>query len=379
MKICVMRNDVVMTNASMQRVITALTETDNTISVFSRSRDRGLKNGITKKKVDINNLTIPNYELVIGGKPARGLRNLFQLILLEIRTLLWLLFSRNSYDMLHAFDLDMGLPVLVVSLVTRKKYVYHIADLYADSREGLPEKIKPFLRKLEYAVINYAETVILCTEERREQIKGSNPKKIEVVHNTPIVQETDNVSSSENNDAYNQLTITYVGNLSERRFIRHLVDTVADNPKFRLNIAGNGELVDYIDNKAKALDHINYFSYVSYQEALKMYSKTDLMIAMYDPEIANHKFSAPNKVYEAMVMGKPIIVAKHTGIDKIVLEHNMGIAIDYDRESFKELLDAISSQSIDLEKMGQNGKLAYPKYSWETMKERIKTIYQELI
>ena len=53
---------------------------------------------------------------------------------------------------------------------------------------------------------------------------------------------------------------------------------------------------------------------IDYESALELYAKCDLMFALYDPAIPNHRYSAPNKVYEAMLLGKPIIVAEGTGV-----------------------------------------------------------------
>ena len=34
------------------------------------------------------------------------------------------------------------------------------------------------------------------------------------------------------------------------------------------------------------------------------------MTAIYDPNISNHYYAAPNKFYEALMLGKPLIMVK---------------------------------------------------------------------
>jgi len=99
------------------------------------------------------------------------------------------------------------------------------------------------------------------------------------------------------------------------------------------------------------------------------------LFATYDPNIPNHKYSAPNKIYEAMSLGKPIIVCKNTGIDKLIIENKLGYAIDYSSKEFKKTLKNIKSQ--DLKDISKNAKKLYnEKYNWKKMEEVLIDIYK---
>ncbi|SEI77181.1 Glycosyltransferase involved in cell wall bisynthesis [Alkalibacterium gilvum] len=375
MKVCITRNDEADMNASVLRVATALSEVTDDICLLTRSR-YNKENHITLKKLEIGHHTFDNYEMSIKGKPAGGLKNLFQLIQLEIKTFRWFISNRKKYDIIHAFDLDMGLPAMVTNFLFKKSYVYHIADFYVDSRNGLPGFIKPLVRKLEQGVINNADSVIICTQERKEQIKGSHPKQLSVIHNTPILSKKLEETIESTEESFNgKITFTYVGSLTKRRFIKEVVDVISKETRAELIIAGTGELADYVQAMSFKHQNIIYLGKVTYDEALDLYTKSDMMFAIYDPSIANHKYSAPNKVYEAMMTGNPIIVAKNTGIDSIVMENNMGFSIDYSKSAFENLLKEMIDGEQNLTLMGKNAKEAYPNYSWSEMKQRIKAIY----
>jgi len=268
---------------------------------------------------------------------------------------------------------------LLISKITKKKYIYHIADFYIDSHSNLPKMLKPIIKRLEFMVINNATATIICTEERIKQIEGSKPKNLTVIHNTPMVTKefiNDLTDGEKSDNSKQQIIFTYVGALAKSRFIESAVEVIKDYPEIVLNIAGMGALSEYVESMSNKYSNINYYGIVDYNEAFRLYSKTDFMFAIYDPEIMNHKFSAPNKVYEAMMLGKPIIVAKNTGIDRIVIDNKMGFVIDYSKDAFKELLDKIVNKTIDCEAIGVNAKLAYDKYSWSTMKKRLVELYQ---
>lgn len=382
MKVCIARNAEARTNAALARVSDALCDEFKDVCILSRNRYSDEKKGIKKKEYTVDGrIIIDNYEIVLKSTPGKGMINIFQLISFQIRVFIWLFQNKKKYDVIHAFDLDIGLPAYLIAKTINKKYVYHIADFYVDSRSTLPSRLKPFIRRIEYLVINNAISTIVCTEERIKQIEGSNPKNLTVIHNIPIVsKDLINKLQGENKISFKKQNIvfTYVGGLGKSRFIESALEVIKDYPQIILNIAGMGTLTDYVSEISNRFDNINYYGMLDYTEAIKLYSKTDFMFALYDPKVPNHKYSAPNKVYEAMMLGKPIIIASGTGIDKIVAENNMGFVIEYSEEAFRNLVSKIASDSMNWEELGYNARAAYKKYSWPTMKKRLIELYREI-
>jgi len=377
--VCIIRNAEVETNASVIRIIDALLGIDVVPITLSRSRLRKSLNEKIKVKTFMHKTDeIPNYEIQIPTDRGRGLINIFQLVNYQITVFLWLMKNRRKYDILHAFDLDAGIPAVLGAKLLNKKIVYHIADFYADSRKGIPNSFKKLVSFLEFKLINSSDATIICTDERKEQIKGSNPRRLHVIYNTPIHDFEDNVGNNTIVINKDSIVLCYVGTLAETRFIKQILDIVKRRPEITLNIAGIGPLENYVSNTAKYIDNVNYFGELKYDDALKLYSRCDLMFAMYDPNIANHKYSAPNKIYEAMMLEKPIIVAKGTGIDKIVEREKIGFTINYNEKSFEELLNKIVTNKKVLDEVRLRMRDVYPKFSWDLMKKRIHKIYSEI-
>ncbi|WP_164985280.1 glycosyltransferase [Ammoniphilus sp. CFH 90114] len=382
MKVCITRNAEARTNAGISRIVSALECNVDNIILLTRNRFAEGNGKVEVLRYNTTNTEIVNYEINLKSNPGRGIVNIVQLVIFQFILFKWLLKNRNKYDIIHAFDLDSGLPTLLISVLLGKKYVYHIADFYIDSRGGVPKFLKNVIRRIEYSVINGAETTIICTEDRARQIEGSKPKELVVVHNTPIVPESLLKSIQQNNEIRNpnnrKIKLTYVGALAEKRFIRYLIDVIKRYPNVTLNIAGMGKLEQYVKEASIEYENINYFGMIDYTDALKLYSDTDYMFAIYDPRVPNHRYSAPNKVYEAMILGKPIIVAKGTGIDQIVSTNKIGITIDYSIEAFEKVLTDIISNPDLMVSMANNSKKVYVKYSWIEMKNKIINIYQNI-
>lgn len=375
MKICIIRNAEARTNAGMLRIVDALTHGGHEPVLLSRNRHTRTFSAKIITRPLPSNPSVVNYEIQLADVAGRGLNNIFHLIIYHIRVLLWLLRHGKAFDAFHAFDLDAGFPALLAAKLHRRPLIYHIADFYTDSRPGIPGKLKGLVRSLEFFVIARAALTIICTEERAKQIEGSKPRKLLVIHNSPICQ-PEIPTSPRRGDS--RLHLCYVGSLEEKRFIRSALEVVARDPRVQLTIAGMGTLEKFVEEASGRHPNINYLGRVSYQEALQLYSACDLMFAVYDPAVPNHRYSAPNKVYEAMMLGKPLIVAKNTGFDVLIEKEGIGLSIEYSQQAFQQALGNCLANPDVLKEMGKRAKKIYAKYSWSAMRERLLQAYKEI-
>lgn len=376
MRICIIRNSEGPMNAQLMRIGTALSKTKNEFFFVTRNRDASSTEKIIKKTMNISGKDITNYEIQLPAMIGGGVKNIIPLLNYNKILHEWLKDNRDKYDAIHAVDYDTGSIAMKIKNKYDKKLVYHIADFYADSRLNIPSVLKKHLRKKEYGVINNADATIICSDDRKEQIEGSSPKKLIVVHNTPPRKQGEFKTKPQINKDI--LELTYVGGLEKKRFIDQAVSALKNNPNYQLTLAGSvgdaREAVAEIDN----ISNIEFLGKISYEKALKVYNDTDIMFAMYDPAHPNHKYSAANKVYEAMLLGKPIIVANNTGMDKIVRAEDMGYTIDFTPKAFSDLLKDLTNNKEELFEKSKNAYDAYSRYSWEKMEKRIINLYQEL-
>lgn len=376
MRICIIRNSEGPMNAQLIRIGTALSKTDHEFFFVTRNRDASGEERVIEKTMTIDGRSIPNYEIQLPAMIGGGVKNIVPLM--KYRKILskWLQDNQEKYDAIHAVDYDTGAIAMKVKNKYNKKIVYHIADFYADSRLNIPTFLKKRLRKNEYKIINQSDATIICSDDRKEQIAGSQPKNLVVVHNTPPRKQES--FATENQGSKEILKITYVGGLEKKRFIDQMIEVIKNKPNYELTLAGSPgdarEAIAEIDN----IDNIEFLGKVSYEKALELYRDTDIMVAMYDPNHPNHTYSAANKVYEAMLLGKPIIVANRTGMDKIVRAEDMGYTIDFTQEAFKELLNHLSENKDELFEKSKNAYEAYQRYSWEEMEKRIIKLYAKL-
>lgn len=300
-----------------------------------------------------------------------GIKNIFKMLSFQK----WIKnqvkkFSKDT--IIHACDFDTANPIYKLC---KKKYklIYDIFDFYSDAH-NLPFGLNKIINKQEIKIINNADCTIICTEQRVEQIKGSNPKKLVVIHNTPDLD-----VEVKSNTINNKLKVCFIGALTPDRLLIELVNEIPNHREYEFVFGGLGYYENEIKEASEKYDNIKYLGQLNYNDVLEYERQCDVLFATYNPEVKNHKFSAPNKFYEAGCLSKPVIVCKNTGIDKIVEEHNTGLCIEYSAEDFFKKLDILNKDRDLLKNLGQNGRQAYEEsFSWKVMAERIKALYEEV-
>jgi glycosyltransferase involved in cell wall biosynthesis len=318
----------------------------------------------------------------LDRRNRRGLSNLPGLVGWQIALTFWLLRHRKTFDIIHACDFDTLLPALLMRWLAGKRVVYDIFDFYADMLTRTPRWMVKQIRQMELGAIGRADAVILADDARRVQIKGSNPRRLGVVYNSPEESERAVFYALENLPISQPggLRIAYTGNLQRERGLFELLNVLERHPDWRLDLAGFGPDLDEITAKAKNNTNITWHGLVPYARALELNAAADVLLATYDPTVPNHRFSSPNKVFEAMLLARPILVARGTNADRLVEEAQCGLVISYGSEA--QLEQALNRIANDVElraRLGRNGRRAYDEtYNWKQMEQRLVFLYDDL-
>ena len=331
------------------------------------------------------------WRLPIKAGFGRGMGNLPQLLRWQAGLTIWLVKHRKEFTYLHACDFDTILPALFCKYFWHKKVVYDIFDFYADHLRKTPAFIKRLIRALDYRSIHMADAVIIVDECRREQIAGSKPKRLVVVYNSPEdwqqdLQPGNNEPSgrmTDQNGSEGQpgvLHLAYIGLLQVERGLLEILDVLSHHPEWSLDLAGFGGDEPAILQKIGSMSNVAWYGRIPYDQALQLSSKADVLFATYDPAIPNHRYASPNKVFEAMMLGRPVIVAHHTNMDEIINHADCGMVVEYgNRSQLEAALTALANDPELRTRLGRNGRTAYAAvYGWHIMQDRLVQLYRQL-
>ena len=254
------------------------------------------------------------------------------------------------------------------------KFIYDIFDfLYGEPKGFLQKSVK----KAQIKIINKSNGTIICTEERKQQIQESNPKNLVVIHNSPSSFQLGDFDYNISNNE--KVKIVYVGILQDYRLLKEVAEAISNSKNFELHIGGFGKYETLFKKMANDYDNIFFYGRLSYEKTLSLENQCDIMLCIYDPSIENHRFAAPNKFYEGLMLGKPLVMVKNTGMSKVVKENNIGVLIDYSKEGFLEGVTLLSKNKHLWNSMSDKMKDIYNKdYSWTKMQERLINFYDKI-
>lgn len=373
----VLRSNPVNPYPAVEKLAQTLTRSGYQVTVVGWDRTSEQKECRSYIKLPSGDVPIVRF-----GIPAQfdgGFRkNLFPMMRFQLQLLKWLFQNRKNYDVIHAFDLDTGLAGCLAAKLLAKRFVYQIQDFYAGDRFQAGSFLYNVVHKMELFVINKADAVTVCTEERIQQIEGSFPKILKVIHNAPNGTKVPSTYYPvvPNSD---RIKIAYVGVLLPHRLLPELLDFVRKDPRFELHIGGYGPLKQHIEEQCVNCDRIVFYGTIPHDQTLCLEQQCDIMTALYENDIFNHRYCAPNKLYEAMLLGKPILMCRNTGWDELISENGIGALIECNEKGIKEGLEYLLEKRGEWPEMSRRSQDIFnTKYAWPIMEERILQIYQSI-
>lgn len=308
------------------------------------------------------------------GEGVKNLKKLGRFNMFLLQTL-WK--RRATYQTIHACDLDTVMPALVVKLFFRKKVIFDIFDWYSDSRL-LPAKwLKAVVHASERMAVRFADYVILCDEERERQIPFPMKKeKVIVLPNIPSF-ETFALPPLQLPDTEKELTISYVGILGRHRGLEDLLEVVSTRDDIRLKIAGFGELESLVARYSSRYEQICFVGKVAYAEGLALMEQSDIIAAMYYKTIRNHLYAAPNKYYEALFLGKPLLTTAGTLIGAKTEKYQTGYVIEEGKEAIIQCLSGLEKESM--QRLSSHARRLWKDVYQNLWKETIDAAYRQAI
>lgn len=306
------------------------------------------------------------------GQYGGGIRNIRGLLCWNVYLLS--LHLKLRPPVIHAYDFDTIIPALIAKSFIKCKVVYDIADWYAASRKV--GALGPFFEKLERWACRKADFVILAHEERLKQL-GFEPTRWSVLYNTPedVYQQLKSKGRGPVDGDY----FAYIGVLYPDRGLEQMIEA-ASALGVKLVLAGFGPLEDYCRKMASERANVEFLGKIPYEHTLLLEHNAIAIIALYDPRLTNNRLAAPNKLYEAMMLGKALVTTKDTLAGQLVEREEIGITVTY--EDVQELimaLDRLRRNSKEREEMGRRARVLYEeRFSFDKQCKKLGQVYQEL-
>lgn len=314
---------------------------------------------------------------------------------------LWLVFQflRDRPDVVITDGIRSGIPTALaakllgipVILDLRENYVGLAKSLPVESRLGSILQHERVVWSIERATIALADDTWVVVEERREQLvaKGISPTKLTVVSNTPDLTEVEDDTSETRPVATEggALTLVYVGVLNEFRGLDLVLDAMAEldgdgDPHLHFVVAGDGPHKSVLESRTSEHDlddRVTFLGWVNAEEVPRVIASGDVGVIPHEVNPLTN-LTVPNKLFDYMIMGLPILATNTTPVARIVSEENCGVVLPpattpaQTADRIRELADS------DYETLGENGRRAVEtRHNWSQEMERVRTSLDRLV
>lgn len=370
-RICILRSNPVNPDSRVEKEADAMAEAGYEVDIFCW--DRASNHRIVNTSIHDGKIKV--YRKGVKAEFGAGLKSLPAFLRFQFSMMAWILKNGKKYDAFHACDFDTAFFSYIPIRIKRKKVVFDVFDFICGDPQNFLQRI---VKKAQYVLINKSDATIICTEQRMQQIIGSSPKKLAIIHNSPDSQMISDECPIEVDSE--RVSVVYVGILQEHRLLREMLSFFEKNKEYDLYIAGFGKLENLCREMDAKNNNIHFLGKISYSKTIALEKECDIMTAIYDPIIENHRFAASNKFYESLMLGKPVIMVKNTGMSEEVQEASIGALIDYSEEGFSRGLEELVSRKDEWEFISKKMQYLYMnKFNWNVMKKRLVDLYSEIL
>jgi glycosyltransferase involved in cell wall biosynthesis len=284
----------------------------------------------------------------------------------------------RDYDAVHAVDLDSALPVAMLRVMGlyEGSVVFDVAD-YIELYYTIPELLGQLIGKLSDWVLAQSDLIVLPDENRQDRVPSSLHSKIITVTNAPDFDERLLQELRETSPRSEALDVFYYGSLADDRGVHLLLSAAEQLPNVNVCFAGWGKNEDAVQQAAQNCENVEFFGMLSQEEVLRRAAAMGVIAMIYDPSYGVNQMASPNKLFEAMAIGRPVLVARGTSIDEFVERDDFGWAVNYDLDDLVRCLRSIDRESAR-EKAGRAREL-YERYKWPKSARRLQKAYRRLV
>jgi glycosyltransferase involved in cell wall biosynthesis len=291
---------------------------------------------------------------------------------------------RKEFDIVHCNDFDTLMSGIVAAKVKNKKVVYDAHEVYPEAvAAATPSFIVRLLKRIDAYLTRRADAVLCVSEYQAKLFRESSPDNVEVVMNCFEIIRVDSEKVMGIRKKFNpdekKMIVLYIGAFHPQRMLGELTDLFLDiKNDFILVIGGFGTLEEKI--RSSVSRNIHFLGKVELADTIAYNHAADILVAIYDPKNRNNRITLPNKLFEAMAAGKPIIVSRGSHTGEIVTREKCGIAVEYgNKEEMLGVLERLKNDKDFYESLSRNGlEAARDRYNWSIMKSRLLNIYRNL-
>lgn len=314
--------------------------------------------------------------LKTGEKKSR----IFRFTIINLRLLIKCIL--NKFDIYHFHDPDF-IPAAFILKIFNKKVIYDVHEDYPKNilqSEYLPKwtqsLISWFIEKLEIFTLRFFDGVIAATPSIQHRLLKHSTNCINI-NNYPIINELNESSNKKDQKD----GICFVGSISKVRGITELIRSL-EYSKTKLYLAGSASDLNYF-NGLKTLNgwkYVHFLGQINREQIKQLFSKCFAGVVTFLPT-PNHIDALPNKLFEYMSAGLPLIASDFESWHDLITKNRVGLTVNPKSPKLiaRATLELINNSKLRAEFSINSIKIINSKLNWSKEESKLFNLYEELL
>ncbi len=302
---------------------------------------------------------------------------------LNLRLFFYLLFKRT--DIIVANDLDTLLPAFLIARLRGKELVYDSHEYFTEA-EGLTNRLFPkkIWLMIEGFIFPKLKYVITVNETIAGIYRGLYGVPVHVVRNVPPLREAPaSFSRADLNLPSDQRIILLQGAyIDPDRGGMELVLSMEFLPEALLVVIGSGRdltnMKQVVEEKGLQ-DRVRFIAKLPFAELQRYTAVADVGASLDKPLHLNYAYSLPNKFFDYIHAGLPVLVSDLPELRRVVEGHDIGCIVRQVEPRFiaEALQHMFNDDALSLWKA--NALRAAVDLNWQREQEVVRSVYQSLL
>lgn len=342
---------------------------------------------VTDQRVqkECNTLHKIGYDVLVIGRKSENkfLLNTFPYKVIRVRNLfkrgplMYLFFNFQLFwyllfkkcDILWANDLDTLLPNFIISKLKGCKLIYDSHEYFTQS--VYKKTSRKIWESLERVLFPRLKNVITVNNSIKEVYEKKYKIPVTVIRNVPYKFLRNEVDNYTRLDAAKKILVMQGIGINENRGAEEAVLTMQFLPdEFNLYFIGSGTIITKLKQMVrdlKLIQKVKFIDVLPYNEMM-MHTR-DCFLGLIFEKISvsdEHLFALPNKFFDYIKAGVPVLSSKAVEIKSIIEQYDIGDFIDsFDPiEISKKIIDISENKNL-YNTWKNNTAIAAAELNWE--------------
>jgi glycosyltransferase involved in cell wall biosynthesis len=304
----------------------------------------------------------------------------------QVRLFLYLLF--HKVHVLVSNDLDTLLPNFLISKLKSTHLVYDTHELFCEVPElqNNPFK-KNTWKRLERWIFPKLKYVFTVNDSIARLYSDEYKVPIKVLRNIPLqpVQQKNKLLTRRDLDLpeRKKIIILQGAGINVDRGAEEAVQAMQYVNDAILLIIGSGDVLDKLKQIVSELqlgNKVRFIGKVPLEKLLQYTHHADLGLTLDKDTNINYRYSLPNKLFDYIHAGVPVLASDLIEIRKIIVQYMIGDCIEnHTPQHIADKINHILQDTETLEIWKKNTKIAAAELNWQTEEQQLIAVYRQFL